>query len=161
MKKIFLTAALTATLFTGAFAADAIKVTKASYQLQAELYNQFAGAENIIWIPTSTGQKASFDIDGVKMSAYFNNQGQFLGHTEAVTFRQLPSAAKKQLAETYKGYMVNEVLRFQPSRVISTYERVVGDGQDGAYYVDLKGDAQEVLVKVTPEADVTIEKTIK
>ena len=161
MKKIFLTAALAVSIFTGAFATETIKVTKASYQLQAELAKQFAGAENVSWSPTSVGQKADFQIDDVKMSAYFNNQGEYIGYAEAVTFKQLPSAAKKQLAETYRGYMVNEVLRFQPNPATSGYERMVGDNESAAYFVDLKGDSQEVLLKVTPQSDITIAKLIK
>ncbi len=161
MKKVFLTAAIAVTLFTGAFADGTIKVTKASYQLQNQLAAEFAGAENVTWSPTTVGQKADFEVDGSKMSAFFDNQGQYIGYTEDVTFRKLPSSAKKQIAEQYKGYMVSEVLKFQPNETLSPYERMFASPGTASYFVNLKSDKEEVLLKVTSQAEVSIYKQTK
>lgn len=167
MKKLILTAAIAATLSTGAFAFEGTKsaaknTTNVSYQVLNQFDVQFQNAENVNWSSTSNGQKADFVIDDVKMTAFYDNRGQYIGSTENVEFKKLPASAKKEIAAKYKGYEIGEVIKFQSGEPSSSaLDRLVGETDPLAYFVDLKNDKEEILVRVTPAANVYFYKQIK
>jgi hypothetical protein len=101
MKKLILTVAIAATLGTAAFANEGTKTaakntSNVSYQVLNQFDVQFQNAENVSWSNTSNGQKADFVIDDVKMTAFYDNRGQYMGTTENIDFKKLPGAAKKE-----------------------------------------------------------------
>ena len=165
MKKVFLTVAIAATLTTGAFAVGSTKNTiadtKVSYAVQHQFDAEFHDAENVTWSNTANGLKAQFILDDVKMAAFYDKVGDFIGSTEEVTYKTLPSSAKKEIAAAYKGYFATEIVKFQGNDTPSAYERITGDDQTSAYYVDLKSDKEEVLLKVTSRGDVSLYKQVK
>jgi len=61
----------------------------------------------------------------------------------------------KEINENYKGYSVNEVIIIQNNTELNP------DADETAYFVDLKSDAKEVLVKITPEAHIEFYKEVK
>ncbi len=166
MKKVFLTLAIAATLTTGAFAVGSTKNTiadtKVSYTVQHQFDSEFRDAEHVSWSNTSNGLKADFVMNDVKMSAFYNKVGYFIGYTEDVTFKTLPAPAKKQIAAQYQGYFATQTMRFQGNDSPSAYERLTaGDDQSSAYYVNLANDKEEVLLKVTSHGDVSVYKQVK
>lgn len=164
MKKLFLTAAVALTLSTGAFADGSVKSTSetnVSYQILNQFDVQFSGAENVQWSATSVGTKAEFVLDDVKMSAFYDNHGQFIGTTESVAFKKIPLSAKKEIAEKYKGYFVGDVIKFQSAETSNGLDRLVGETDSVAYFVDLKNDKEEFLLRVTPQGNIYFYKQIK
>ena len=165
MKKVFLTVAIAATLTTGAFAVGSTKNTiadtKVSYSVQHQFDTEFRDAEHVSWSSTTNGLKADFVMNDVKMSAFYNKVGDFIGSTEEVTFKALPSPAKKEISAKYQGYFATEIMKFQGNDNPSAYERLMLDDQSSSYYVDLKNDTQEVLLKVTSHGDVSVYKQVK
>lgn len=165
MKKVLLTVAIAATLTTGAFAVGSTKNTiadtKVSYTVQHQFDSEFSGAEQVSWSSTANGLKADFIMNDVKMSAFYNKVGDFVGSTEDITFKSLPSPAKKTIAARYKGYFATEIMKFQGNDSPSAYERLTSDDQSSAYYVDLKSEKEEVLLKITSHGDVSLYKQIK
>jgi hypothetical protein len=158
MKKLFITAAI-ATLFSASVFADGTKKAKTEVNVSYSVLNQFtadfADASNVVWTVNGSFQKADFISGDVKKTAFYNLQGQFVALTQDVDARAIPAKAQKEIAEDYKGYTVNEVI------VIQNNTELNPDADETAYFVDLKSDTKEVLVKITPEAHIEFYKQVK
>jgi len=158
MKKIFITTAIVALLGTSVFAADggkkAEKTVSVSYAVQNEFDADFSDAKNVTWTVTSNCQKASFILNDVKMTAFYNLQGEYLGVTQDVAYSTLSERAKKEITNKYKDYAVTDVIKYETSESVSNSDQTV-------YFVDLKNSASELLVRVTPSADVYFFKQVK
>jgi hypothetical protein len=157
MKKLFISTAIAALFTANVFAANTISKTEegsdnVSYIVNSKFGNDFSGAENVTWKVTSKFQKATFTIDGVKKAAFYNQRGELMGVTETVQFKELPAKAKKEIGLKYAGYFANEVIKFDN-----------GDNafDSTAYFVDLKNEKEEVLVRVTPSAGVYFFQQVK
>jgi hypothetical protein len=158
MKKLFITAAI-ATLFSASVFADGTKKAKTEVNVSYSVLNQFTAdfsdASNVVWTVNGSFQKADFISGDVKKTAFYNLQGQFVALTQDVDARAIPAKAQKEIAEDYKGYTVNEVI------VIQNNTELNPDADETAYFVDLKSDTKEVLVKITPEAHIEFYKQVK
>jgi len=158
MKKLFITAAI-ATLFSASVFADGTKKAKTEVNVSYSVLNQFTAdfsdASNVVWTVNGSFQKADFISGDVKKTAFYNLQGQFVALTQDVDARAIPAKAQKEITEDYKGYTVNEVI------VIQNNTELNPDADETAYFVDLKNDTKEVLVKITPEAHIEFYKQVK
>src|SRR5882757_9146441 len=148
MKKIFLTTAIAALLSVNVFAADGGKRvdggTNVSYIALHGFTVDFADAKDVNWTVTKNCQKATFTIDGVKKTAFYNLNGEFLGVTQRVDAKAIPAKTLKQIA---KGYKIGEVIVYQANTDLN-------DNIDPtSYFVDLKNDTHEVLVRITQQAN--------
>jgi|SRR5471030_1669785 len=149
MKKIFLTFATAALFSVSAFAATGggkkanEASTHVSYNIQQQFATEFADAQNIIWTVNRNCQKAEFTIDGVKRTAFYNLSGDFLGTTQTIGYNAIPAKSQKEIANKYKGYEAQGVIVYQANELLN-------DSIDPtSYFVDLKSDNHEVLVRVT------------
>ncbi|GGH05479.1 hypothetical protein [Mucilaginibacter phyllosphaerae] len=157
MKKLFISTAIAALFTANIFAANTITKSEegsdnVSYIVNSKFNSDFVRAENVTWKVTPKFQKATFTLDGVKKAAFYNLRGELIGVTENVQFKELPTKAKKEIGLKYAGYFANEVIKFD-------------NGDNGfdstAYFVDLKNDKEEVLVRVTPSAGVYFFQQVK
>jgi hypothetical protein len=160
MKKIFLTIATAALFSVSAFAADGgKKATEASanisYTVRHEFTADFAGAENVVWTVTKNVQKADFIIDGVKKTAFYNLAGDFLGSTQVIGYNAIPAKTQAIIANDYKGYTASNVIVYFANEEIKT------DIDATTYFVDLKSEKHEVLVRVTETGSVEFFKQVK
>ncbi|MHB8209285.1 hypothetical protein [Mucilaginibacter sp.] len=158
MKKIFLTIATIGLLGTSVYAADGGKKTEktatASYAVQNDFEGNFSDATNVTWAITSNTQKATFLLNGVKMTAFYNMNGDYLGLTQEVAYSIIGEKAKKEIAAQYTGYDVNEVIKLETNNVNTNFAETV-------YFVDLKSSAAEVLVRVNQNNDVYFFQKVK
>ncbi|UEG51957.1 hypothetical protein LLH06_13395 [Mucilaginibacter daejeonensis] len=159
MKKLTLLSAFVAIFSLGAFAAEGGKddSNKVPYFVMRQFDNEFYNAKNITWTVNENFEKAEFTVDGVKMAAFYDNNGKYIGHTETVAYNVLPSHAKKQIAREYEGYHVKELIRFQyadaPSSALSRLT-AISSFDDEVYLLSLyKGDKQATL-RITPSSAV-------
>jgi hypothetical protein len=160
MKKIFLTIATAALFSVTVFAADGGKKTNensanVSYNVQQEFTADFAGAQNIVWTVTKNVQKADFTVDGVKKTAFYNLSGDFLGTTQTIGYNAIPAKSQKLIAADYKGYTAVNVIVYQAN------ESLNNDIDPTSYFVDLKNDKHEALVRVTGSGSVEFFKQVK
>lgn len=160
MKKIFLTFATAALFSVSVFAADGGKKptdgsANVSYAAQQEFNTDFATAQNVTWTVNKNCQKADFEIDGVKKTAFYNLIGDFIGTTQAVDYKIIPAKIQKQIAADFKDFTVSEVIKFEANTAYNS------DVEPTSYFVDLKSTSQEVLVKVTSDGDVKFFKQVK
>ncbi|WP_183559419.1 hypothetical protein [Mucilaginibacter sp. SP1R1] len=159
MKKIFITTAIAALLSVNVFAADGGKRvdggTNVSYVALHGFTVDFADATDVNWTVTKNCQKATFTVDGVKKTAFYNLNGEYLGVTQRVDAKAIPAKTLKQIAKDYKGYEVGEVIVYQANTEVN-------DNIDAtSYFVDLKNDSHEVLVRITQQANLEFFQQVK
>jgi opacity protein-like surface antigen len=167
MKKLLLAATFAATFSLSAIAADNSKKFDDTKNVSYFVLNQFSadfdGAQNVNWTITPTTQKADFTTDGVKKTAFYSLTGTYLGLTEEVDYKLVPTAAKKQIEEDYKGYKIGQVIKFAASDAEPAYGAgyAVDQPESLSYFVDLKSVDSEVLVRVSSRGGVYFFKQIK
>jgi hypothetical protein len=168
MKKVFITALLVSGLSVNMFAADGGKkgsnTTSASYTVTNQFANDFTTAKNVVWTVNGNCQKADFILNNQKVTAFYSLAGEYMGLTRNVDYKVVPADAQKQIAKDYKGYEVGQVIELQPNpnSVVPTGLMDLSSKDAGiVYFVDLKSDKDEVLVRVTQDADVYFFKQVK
>ncbi|MFA6087516.1 hypothetical protein [Mucilaginibacter sp.] len=154
MKRIFVTIAIAALFTANVFAANRVIKTEdgtegVSFTVINKFNTEFVRAENVTWKVNANFQKATFTLDNVKMSAFYNLQGEYMGVTQNVQFKALPAKAKAEIGRKYEGYLAKEVIKLD------------ADDNTTVYFVDLKKDNDEFLVRVTPTANVYFFQQVK
>ncbi|RCH53599.1 hypothetical protein DJ568_16990 [Mucilaginibacter hurinus] len=153
MKKLFILPVIIGLLISTAFAAgttknDDDKSANVSYAAVNQFNSDFRNASNVRWTVTANSQKVDFVIDNVKKTAFYSFDGTYLGTTQKVNYDVIPSKAKKEIAEKYKGYNVGDVIELQTSDNIQ-------------HFVDLKSEKAEILVRVAPTSVVYFFQQVK
>ena len=157
MKKLFITAAIATMFSMTAFADGGKKATTessekyVSYTALNEFKSTFKGADNVLWTVTANCQKVSFSENNTDYTAFYDLSGQYLGLTQNVAYSTIAPSAKKEILESYKGYVVSNVIKYTTSEAD---EPVV-------HFIDLKNATSEIVVKVTPNNSVSYFKTVK
>jgi len=157
MKKLFITAVTAITLSVTAFAADRVTSVATgeeniTYAALSHFNADFRSATNPAWTVTANCQKVVFTLDGAKLTAFYNFEGEYLGSTQDVAYSTIPATAQKKIATDYAGYTPGQVIK---------YENFDTDAAEPAYFVELKKDKTTILVKVTPEGYVSFFKKVK
>ena len=164
MKKILFLACLITVLSAKSFAAnnDDEKDAEVSYFAENNFLNKYYGAENVKWTVTSNFQKAVFTLDGKTMSAFFDRNGEYIATTQYVAAAKIPAVGKKRLAKSYGDYKVNEVVRYDFDGQPDAHLQILTGNRfyNTVYFVNLKNDKENVLVKVTPDGDVSYLKNL-
>ena len=71
---------------------------------------QFAGAENVKWTKLTDGyQKASFTLSGIRVEAYFNQDGELQGTLRNLFYNQLPLAVMQTVSHKFSGAVIVEI----------------------------------------------------
>jgi len=158
MKKIFLTIATIGLLVTSAYAADGGKKTDKApvitYSVKNDFDSTFSEAKDVSWTITANVQKADFTLDNVRMTAFYNLQGEYLGVTQEVAYSAIDAKAQKEIAAKYTDYKVGEVIKLTTADNEANSDQIV-------YFVDLKGTADELLVRVSPSDEVYFFQKVK
>ena len=127
MKKMIIAAAMFVSL--SAFAND----EKVSPKVLNAFNTEFTSAQEVEWTATGDYFRASFDINGVKVSAYYNADGELMGLTRNISTAQLPVSLQANLKKNYSGYWISDLFE-------------VAKNNGTSYYVTLEnGDKKVVL----------------
>lgn len=170
MKKIFITAILFSSLSFGAFADGSKKDNTNAEAISYTVLNQFSydfkDATDVSWKIDGNCQKAEFVLEGKKLTAFYSLTGEYMGVTRPVAFKTVPASAQKEIGTQYTGYKVGEVIELQPKATaqsaLSTYASSSSFNDDSkVYFVDLKNEKEEILVRVTTNGDVYFFKQVK
>lgn len=167
MKKLLLAVTLAATFSLSAIAADGKKVSddvkNISYFVLNKFNADFIDAQNVVWTITPTALKADFTIEDVKKTAFYSLTGDYLGLTQDIDYKLIPSAAKKEIAETYKDYTVGQVIKFEANNPQPAFyvNLAITQPESVDYFVDLKKGDAEVLVRVSAQGSVSLFKEVK
>ena len=158
MKKLFITTAIAALFTANVFATSSITKTddgseKVTYAAITQFNNDYVRATNATWKVTANFQKVTFTLDDVQMSAFYNLRGELIGVTHNVQFNALPEKARKEIAVKYDGYLAKEIIKLETGEDNSF--------ENTTYFVDLKKDSDELLVRVTPASGVYFFQKVK
>jgi hypothetical protein len=127
MKKIVIAAALFVSL--SAFANEKIVSQKVLNAFQTE----FTSAQEVAWTVISDYYKADFDMNGQKVSAFYNTDGDLMGITRNISPVQLPVRLQINLRKNYVNYWISDLFE-------------VAKNSGTTYYVTMEdGDKKIVL----------------
>ncbi len=142
MKKLFIAALITVAAGTSAFAKD---VTKVDYKVKSNFEAKFNGAQNVVWSAREAYVKAQFQLSGENVEAFFNEEGDLIGTSRKLDFKQLPLNAIQKIKKSYEDFKVVETIEFDL------------DG-DRSYYVSLEKEGKTQILQVSLYGTVTAYK---
>ena len=133
MKKLFIAAMLVAGVGLSAFAFDGSKV---NYKVKSSFEKEFFASKNVSWTVGADFTKASFFIEDEKIEAFYSFDGESIGYTRQIDFKQLPVNAIQKIKKDFPDYKVTETIEFT---------------QEGnkSYYVSLSNGNRKQILEVS------------
>lgn len=107
---------------------------KLNKSVQAEFSQKFSGASEVKWSATENYIKASFQLDGQFMAAYFTSKGELLGIARNLASNQLPISLYSGLAKNLSTSWISELFEYATNGETS-------------YYVTLENADQKIMKK--------------
>ena len=102
---------------------------------------QFAGAENVKWTKLADDYlKASFTLSGIRVEAYFNQDGELQGTLRNLFYNQLPLAVMQTVSHKFNGAVIVEI-------------KEITNNDGTSYYVTLEEGDKKVVLKATSGND--------
>lgn len=96
------------------------------------LYHYFPVGQEVVWTSVNKYQKATFSIEGTVYNAFFDNGGDLVATTHAISLKNLPKGLQASLQKEMKNYWISDLI------VMSTKE-----GKN--YYVQLEYAGTKVI----------------
>lgn len=141
MKTLLFAAAMALTTLTASANKESSK-NKVSFQFSRSFEKEFGRVEDVSWSPSANNMyRAEFTKDGESVSAFFNEQGELVAETVALTPSDLP--AKIRVAVTKKG-VPTEAIRLINAAEEAYFVKVYADGKDRIYKAFTSGNLVEV-----------------
>lgn len=128
MKKMIIAAAMFVSL--SAFANEG----KVSPKVLNAFNTEFTSAQEVEWTATGDYFRASFDMNGVKVAAYYNTDGELMGLTRNISSAQLPVSLQASLKKNYSGYWISDLFE-------------VANNNGTSYYATLENGDKKVVMK--------------
>ena len=158
MKKLLITTLITVALSTSLFA-DRIQRnnvnTKVSYSVLKRFNRDFENAKDVKWSVDLKFQKADFIKNNIKMTAFYNWQNQFVALSMVIDAKIIPLSTQKEIADQYPNCVINEAFVVQYNTELNP------DVDEVTYFVDLKNDSKETIVRIAPDAHIHFFARIK
>lgn len=133
MKKFLLIATLALLFTTGSAYATPVK-NEIPSTVQEHFKRHFAQATAITWESAATWYKASFQLNGQYLTAYFGTNGRPIAVSRNITTTQLPLNLQGHLQEYLQQYWVTDLFE-------------LATGPVSQYYITLE-NADETLILV-------------
>jgi hypothetical protein len=134
-----------------------------SYQAKQQFYIDFGDIPGVKWERTANFDRAIFTQNEQTSIAYYDVDANLVGTTTNKTFADLPSRAQKYINSKYPGYSNRGVIFFDDNELNETdmvlYNLQFEDADN--YFVGLKKDNSEVILKVNMKGDVSFFKRLK
>jgi F0F1-type ATP synthase gamma subunit len=158
MKKLLITTLIVVGLSTSLFA-DRIRKNdvnaKASYTVLKRFSKDYPNAKDVKWSINKKFQKADFIKNNIKMTAFYNRQNQFVALKMVIDAKIIPVSTQKEIASQYADCVVNEFFLVQYNTEINP------DAEEATYFVDLKNDSKEIVVRISHDAHIHFFARIK
>ena len=110
MKQLFMTAIIALTIGTSAYAGPNTISTKVNDHFAVS----FRNAKNVAWKTDQKFDKVSFVLDGVKVQAFYDVEGELIGTSKTFAFDKLPKSALETITTqyTYPEYQLQDCIEF-------------------------------------------------
>lgn len=126
MKKMIISALILISLTATAIASDANKINAG---IRNSFTSSYSDASNVTWTLKAAFAQVDFELNGKKLSAYYEPSGELIGTSEKISVDELPVNAKRSFAKKYAGYTVNEAIKFTSSDEVAYYISTVNGGK--------------------------------
>jgi len=141
--KLFFTALAALAITASSFAKEPETVNvKAQKNLSAE----FKNASQISWSTKANMLEASFEWNGQKLQAFYNQDGEQVAISRQITLDKLPVKALQALTEKYANYKATEAIEFNSTEA------------GLSYYVSMENGAKKTILNVSPDGLVSVYK---
>ena len=165
MKKFLLAAGTALMPVIAIFAQDHVRdsAKTANQIIRSQFTTDFPDAKDVHFAQVKNLNKMSFTQDKEIMSAYYDDGGQLVCTIHEELFADLPGNAQKEIQHKYPDYAIADVVKFDdnegddPEGIL--YGRSADDAQN--YFVELKNDTKEIIVKVDLYGEVNYLTTVK
>lgn len=166
MKRLSISLFLIAALAANTFAGDKVSKDRdenvATYYVSSQFAISFPNAKNVIWTVTKQVQKADFILNNKKVTAFYDMDGTYMGISQTVNYSLVPIEAQAEIAKKYANYKVGEVIEYETPVEDEGYQKFNGrEDTPIKFFVDLKNDNEEFLLKVTRSGFITFFQQIK
>jgi hypothetical protein len=140
-------------LFIATTAAFAIAVSAfakspetANWAAAKHLANEFKDVKNVTWSKQANLSEASFEWNGQKLHAFYNESGDQVALSREISEDRLPLRAIEAIRAKYSDYKAVEAIEFNSTET------------GLSYYVSMLKDNRKVILNVTPEGSVSVFK---
>jgi len=134
MKKLIIATAMFISL--SAFANEEKVSSRVLYAFQTE----FTTATEVEWKASSDYYVASFSMNGQRVNAYYNTDGNLMGITRNITSAQLPVALQNSMKKNYSGYWISNLFE-------------VANNEGTSYYVTLESGSKKIVLQSSNGSD--------
>lgn len=135
---------------------------EASYFALNQFASRYQQATNVNWIITDSYQKASFLLNGKKMSAFFDQSGEYIATTQYIDYAKLPAVGRNRLAKIYKEYAVEDIIRYDLDGTEGEHLYALNGRRSFStvYFASLSKDSEKIVVKITPDGEISYLKSL-
>ncbi|MCX6318100.1 MAG: hypothetical protein NTW29_12470 [Bacteroidetes bacterium] len=140
-----------------------LKGNNVSDQAKQAFIRDFGNLPGTKWERTENFDEASFVKKGITMTAFYDADASLVGTVQSKKFQDLPAKAQKVINEKYKDYTKGAVILFDDNES-NTSDMVLYNQQfDDAdnYFIQLKKDNKEMVLKVSMSGDVSFFTQVK
>ena len=115
-------------------------------QTTTKFQNTNYPAESIMWASAPGIKKATLTKNGITQTTFYNWQNELVATTQIIDITGLPPAAIQNLIKYFPGYQMGEITQYTGTEVF--------------YFVNLKNEQEDFLVKISPDAQVSYLKAL-
>ena len=136
---------------------------KVSYFTRNNFAKDFPDAKNVRYVKTKNFDEVLFTSGRDNLIAYYDNETNLVGTTQKLAFSDLPGNAQKEIHKKYSEYGVAEVMKFDDNETNDTDMILFGTAFDDAdnYFVELKNDRKDIILKINTYGLVSFFKELK
>ncbi len=134
MKTIFVAAALAVFSFK-ANAKNPTSPRSVNFKIVQTFEQEFGNVQSVQWDVTANNLvKASFNLEGENVCAFFDEQGYYVASTVCLTEEQLPFKLRNALQNKYKSAQIAEIIELR-------------NGENDGYFILIKEGNTTKLLK--------------
>jgi hypothetical protein len=128
MKKLIIAAAMFVSL--SAFANE----NSVTPQVLNAFKSEFASAQEVEWTISADYYKASFGMNGQRVFAFYNMDGELMGLSRNISSAQLPVKLQSNLKKNYADYWISDLFE-------------IANTEGTTYYVTMENGDKKVVLK--------------
>ena len=143
MKKLIVLSSLLLALVSSSFASGTI-----AFAGENHFKKTYAAATNVTYKQVNEFTEVNFTLNGEKLQAFYDEEGNLVATSKHILIAQLPQAAQDCLkSDKYKDFDVTEVIQYEQA-----------DNATHSYYINLENDKQKVILNVTAKGSISVFK---
>ena len=144
------------------------KIHKADLNLVSEMSRNafiadFGKIPNVVWERHDLFDEAFYTKDGIKYTAFYDENSKLVGTTTDKTFADLPKNAQKEIKKQYKDYTVDKVIFFKDNQFNDQDMLLYGVQFEDAdnYFIELSNKDKNIVIQSNPDGGLFFFKELK